>query len=184
MQSIPLCAHGVQQQLPMNERVKRLILPCLSILALTGIDQWIKYLCITRLKPIGSHRFLALGDLEILRLTFLQNDGAVFSSFSGRRWLLVGITSVMMIVCIYGLIRYAQTSRLLKWSLVLIIGGGIGNLIDRLFRGGLVVDYLEVKLFRFAVFNFADSCVVIGVILFALYFFLIEPKLQKEAEHE
>ena len=49
--------------------------------------------------------------------------------------------------------------------MTLIISGGFGNIIDRLFRGGLVVDYLDVQLFDFAIFNFADCCVVVGVVL-------------------
>lgn len=65
----------------------------------------------------------------------------------------------------------------------LILAGGIGNLIDRLFRGGSVIDYLDVRLFSFAVFNFADCCVVVGVILFAIYLFFFDGK-KKSAEQK
>ena len=98
------------------------------------------------------------------------------------RWLLVGTTVVLMAFCAYWLMRHGKKSKLLTISLTLILSGGLGNLIDRLFRGGHVVDYLDIKLFQFAVFNFADCCVVIGVILFALYFLFIEPKLSKQDE--
>lgn len=53
--------------------------------------------------------------------------------------------------------------------MTLIVSGGIGNIIDRIFRGGLVVDYLDVQLFDFAVFNFADCCVTIGAVLLLIY---------------
>lgn len=143
---------------------------------LVGVDQLLKIWAVRSLQPVGSMDLIKFGDLDILGLHYLENDGAVFSSFSGMRWVLVGSTSIMIAFCIYYLIRHAMHSKLLISGLTLVIAGGIGNLIDRLFRGGLVVDYLEVRLFRFAVFNFADCCVVIGVALLALYFFLPEKK--------
>ena len=126
--------------------------------------------------------FLHIGDHKILDLTYLENNGAVFSSFAGMRWLLVGTTVILMVFCAYWLVRHGKKSKLLTVSLTLILSGGLGNLIDRLFRGGLVVDYLEVKLFHFAVFNFADCCVVIGVVLFAIYFLFVESKLNSKAK--
>ena len=62
---------------------------------------------------------------------------------------------------------------------VLIIGGGIGNLIDRIFRT-FVVDYIHVKFVKFAIFNFADCCVVVGTILFIFYFLFLEGKRIKK----
>ena len=159
-----------------------LIAAIIIIILLTAADQLIKYWAIQELKPVGTMPFLHIGDKKILDLTYLENNGAVFSSFAGMRWLLVGTTVVLMAFCAYWLVRHGKKSKLMTVSLTLILGGGLGNLIDRLFRGGLVVDYFEVKLFRFAVFNFADCCVVVGVILFAVYFLFIEPKLSKKDE--
>ncbi len=186
MQHTPQFVQDVLLSLKMRKIAKRKLY-CLSfagIVLLAAIDQLIKYWAIHVLQPLGTMPFLHIGSLEILDLTYLENDGAVFSSFSGMRWFLIVVTVALMVFCVYWLIRHGDRSRLLTSSLILIVGGGIGNLIDRLFRGGLVVDYLEVKLFRFAVFNFADCCVVIGVILFAIYFLFIEPKLDKEKKAE
>ena len=61
-------------------------------------------------------------------------------------------------------------------SSVMVMAGGIGNLIDRV-RFGYVVDYLDVKLFNFAVFNFADVCVVLGAIFLLIFIFFMEPKI-------
>ena len=61
-------------------------------------------------------------------------------------------------------------------STVMIMSGGIGNLIDRI-RQGYVVDYLDVKLFNFAVFNFADICVVLGAMFALIFVFFVEPKI-------
>lgn len=159
-----------------------LIAAIIGIVLLTAADQLIKYWAIQELKPVGTMPFLHIGDTKIMDLTYLENNGAVFSSFAGMRWLLVGTTVALMTFCAYWLIRHGKKSKLLTISLILILSGGLGNLIDRLFRGGHVVDYLDIKLFQFAVFNFADCCVVIGVILFALYFLFIEPKLSKQDE--
>ncbi len=161
-----------------------IILAWILVILLTILDQLIKYWAVHTLQSVGTMEFLHIGDLKILDLTYLENDGAVFSSFSGMRWFLIGFTSILMIICAYWLTRHGKRSKLLTASLTLILAGGFGNLIDRIFRGGLVVDYLEVKLFHFAVFNFADCCVVIGVILFAFFYFLIEPKLHREQEKE
>ncbi|MEG1994096.1 MAG: signal peptidase II, partial [Oscillospiraceae bacterium] len=68
-------------------------------------------------------------------------------------------------------------------SLVLIISGGVGNLIDRI-RLGFVVDYLDFRLINFPVFNFADCCVVIGTALVLIYVFFIEPKEKKMKDME
>ena len=62
------------------------------------------------------------------------------------------------------------------------MAGGIGNLIDRIFRGGDVVDYLDIRLFHFAVFNFADCCICIGVFLILLY--MLFDKSGKESPKE
>ena len=147
--------------------------------ALLGADQLIKYWTVEHLALGESAAFLP----GIVQLTRVHNYGAAWSSFSGMRWLLIVFTSLMMVVCLIYLIREYRKSKLLTASLTLIIGGGIGNLIDRIFRDGLVVDYLDVKLFHFAVFNFADCCVVVGVVLLAWYL-LFGERRQKPAEKQ
>lgn len=161
-----------------------LIFSLIAAAVLVLIDQVIKLWAVGSLQEKGSIPFLHFGNFEILDLTYLENSGAVFGSFAGMRALLIGITSVMLIACLWGIIRYGKTSKLLDTSLVLVLAGGIGNLIDRIFRGGLVVDYIEVKLFDFAIFNFADCCVVIGVCLFILYILFGSSSLKKEQEQK
>lgn len=73
------------------------------------------------------------------------------------------------------LLKNIKNSKLFLISLSFIIGGGIGNLIDR-FSKGYVVDYLEVKLFKFAVFNLADSFVVVGSILLFIFMIFFDKK--------
>ena len=117
--------------------------------------------------------FLHIGNWKLFDLTYLENSGAVFGSFSGQRYLLIGVTSVLILVCLAALIRYWKESKWLTVCLILMIGGGIGNLIDRVLNGE-VVDYINLLFMRFAVFNFADICVCVGVALWVLVIFLDE----------
>ncbi len=161
-----------------------LILSCIIIVLLVGADQLIKYWAVHNLQGQDSISFLHIGNREILNLTYLENGGAAFSSFSGKRWFLIIVTVLLMVACAVVLVKYRNRSKLLPISAALILAGGIGNLIDRIFRGGLVVDYFEVRLFHFAVFNFADCCVVIGVILFAIYMLFFDEKQRASSKKE
>ena len=153
-----------------------IILALISIVLLAGVDQFIKVWAIDNLKNSNSIEFIKFGNLKVIDLTYLENDGAVFGSFGGQRVMLVAVSIIMVVACGYCLFKYGKKSKLFATCLTLIISGGIGNGIDRIFRGGRVVDYIEVKLFNFAIFNFADICVVIGVFLLAIYVFFIDAK--------
>lgn len=155
------------------------IICLIEILFLVGIDQLIKFIVVKKMQPHGEIQLWNIGDKEILWLRFLENSGAAFSSFAGKQWLLIGTTSIMIIGCSIGLIYFFRRSKYLSYTLSLIIAGGIGNLIDRIFRDGLVVDYIDVRIIHFAVFNFADCCVVIGVCLAVIYILFLEPKSEK-----
>lgn len=110
---------------------------------------------------------------DVLHFTYVQNEGAAFGIFQGQRWILVGVTSVVILGSIYLLAAKKLKSNFLIWSVALVIAGGVGNLIDRIFRH-FVIDYIEVRLINFAVFNFADCCVVIGTIMIVCYLLFSE----------
>ncbi len=110
----------------------------------------------------------------LLHLFYLRNTGAAFSmldSLSFGRWLLVGVTLVLIGVCIWALFSGKVRPLMGRIALSMIIGGGLGNLIDRI-ATGRVIDFLYFQFIHFAVFNLADSFVVIGAILFCLSLFL------------
>ena len=140
-----------------------------------GLDQLFKYLAIQFLSPIET---MPLID-GVLNLTYCENKGAAFGIFAGRTFLLVGVTGGVLLLLIVLLILNKFSSPVLMWAVGLIIGGGIGNLIDRIFRT-FVVDYIHVKFVKFAIFNFADCCVVVGTILFIFYFLFLEGKRIKK----
>jgi signal peptidase II len=105
-----------------------------------------------------------------LSFTYLENRGAAFGIFKNKKFLLVGVTTLVVIFLIYYLYKNRSMSRLLKIGLTLIIAGAIGNLIDRV-AFSYVVDfiYFHVKdIFDWPVFNFADISVVCGSIILAL----------------
>lgn len=152
---------------------------CIMLVAaavLVLIDQLIKYFVVKHLAPVGS---VPIWD-GVLRLTYVKNEGAAFGIFAGRTALLVTFTCVWILVLIVLLFSKLVDSKLLMVCISLIVGGGIGNLIDRIVQQ-YVVDYIHVELFHFAVFNFADCCVVIGTILFLIYFLFLDQKESKSA---
>lgn len=145
-----------------------------------GVDQLTKWLAVTFLK--GEDPVSVIPG--IFELTYVENRGAAFGIGEGMRWLLVAITLVVMLF-ILGLLLSGKF-RKHKWitfSGILIVGGGVGNLIDRLVRG-YVVDFFHVKI-NFPVFNVADCCVVVGAIILLIYFFFfyddtLSPRLEKK----
>lgn len=147
-------------------------------IALVAADQLIKLWAVRVLMPVGTMDFIRFNDLEILGLKYCENTGAAFSSFSGAKWFLIILVSIMLVGLLIFTVRYKYKRPIFMISSVMIMSGGLGNLIDRV-RQGYVVDYLDVKLFNFAVFNFADVCVVLGAAFMLIWLFFIEPKLEK-----
>ncbi len=150
------------------------------IAALIGADQLVKYWAVTSLQPKGSIDFIHFGSFRIIDLTYLENDGALFGSMSGQRWFLIGFTAIVIIAGIIVFIKTLKRSKVLSTALALFIAGGIGNLIDRI-RLGYVIDMFEIKLFRFAIFNVADICVVFAVALLFIYIIFIDSKTEKKS---
>ena len=104
----------------------------------------------------------------LFRLEHVHNYGAAWSSLSGARWLLVGVTAVGLGVLVYLVLRIVRHP-LGVWALWLVVGGGVGNLIDRVTRG-YVVDMIAAEFINFPVFNVADIFVTCGTIAAAVYY--------------
>lgn len=130
---------------------------------LAVLDQIIKYFVVNNLAPVG--RVTAIPHL--LDLVYVENTGVAFGMFSDLRWLFVIITSIVIIVFVILLFKVGNSSKLFSISSALIIGGGIGNLIDRIIYG-YVVDYLQLSFFS-PVCNFADYCITFGTVLLVVY---------------
>lgn len=143
-----------------------------------AVDQVVKYLVRTYIPLYASVPFLPGMDL-----TYVQNTGAAFSLLSEHTWVLTLLSAVVSV----GLV-VAMAKRILPhWSgmlsLALLLGGAVGNLIDRALQG-YVVDMFNVLFMNFAVFNVADICVVVGGIGAALYYLLLWDKLEGPKSRE
>ena len=123
------------------------IISILSILGCVVLDQLTKYLAQIYLQPVGTMEFIP----GVMELRFVLNDGAAFSSFSGARWFLILFTGVAIAALAVYLFWKKPESRLERAAIIMMIGGGLGNLIDRV-RTGVVVDFFATTFMNFAVF--------------------------------
>ncbi len=147
------------------------------------IDQVIKYFVVQLLEPIG--RVAAIP--HILDLVYVENRGVAFGMFSNLRWLFVIVTAVVIVVFVFLMFKLGKSSKLFSLASALIIGGGIGNLIDRIYLG-YVIDYLQLSFFS-PVCNFADYCITAGTILLIIYLLFYsdmskEEKLKENVKDE
>lgn len=150
----------------------------LEIIIITIIlimDRYTKYLSVKYLKDIKTKEVLK----GVFSFTYVENRGAAFGILQNHRWVFIILTIIISIGIIYFLIYESNINIILRISLAMILGGAIGNLIDRIIYG-YVVDMLHFTLIDYPVFNVADSFVVIGTILFAIYILFISDKLGKE----
>ena len=101
----------------------------------------------------------------IIGLRYAENTGMAFSLLSGQPWLL-GVLSAVLIIAGWLVLRRYRLGWLSRVAAMLMLGGAVGNMIDRFFTG-YVVDMIEVLAFRFAIFNVADVCLTVGCGLMA-----------------
>ena len=144
--------------------------------AVVAGDQLLKHWVVAHIALGGEWPVLP----GVMHLTYLQNTGAAYSMLQGMRWPLVAVSCL----CSVGIIFYLIVSKSKGWSKVgmaLVLGGAVGNLIDRI-RLGFVVDMFEVEFIRYPVFNLADSCIVVGGILFCVLFLFFTASAKTDPE--
>ena len=127
------------------------------------VDQLTKLIVVSNLKPV-SEVVLIPG---LLSFSYVENKGAAFGILSDARWVFILFTIIIIIALLFFIVKKNISSKLFITSAVLIIGGGIGNLYDRILLG-YVVDFIKVSFFP-PVFNFADCCVTVGAALMVVY---------------
>ena len=125
------------------------------------IDQFTKYLMFYNYKTFINKDFL------LFRLDFVKNYGAAFNIFSGNRIFLSCISIIFSILLTYLILKKNTSDFPNLLSYTFILGGSIGNGIDRVFRG-FVIDFINLNIINFPVFNIADISINIGFI-FLLY---------------
>lgn len=135
-----------------------------AVAILTVVDQLIKYVIERDLQPILSAEFIN----GFIGWRYVRNTGAAFGSFSQSTTLLSVFTGIVLLAGIVYILSGKLKSKYCLVCATLIISGGLGNLIDRIFRG-YVVDFIEVQFMDFAVFNFADILVTVGAFMLIGY---------------
>ena len=148
-----------------------------TLLAAGGLvlDQWLKHYVTVNI-PLGSAQPFLPGLVE---LRTVHNYGAAWSSFSGMRWMLVAVTSVIVLAVLALLARGIVRHPLGVAACCLIASGGLGNIMDRV-RLGYVVDMFNLQFMNYPVFNVADICVVCGAVLGAIYYLWFYEKYDKK----
>ncbi|MEC0170255.1 signal peptidase II [Paenibacillus graminis] len=129
------------------------------------VDQGTKYLIATRLE-LGE-QIPVIKDFFMI--TSHRNQGAAFGILQGQQWFFVVVTVIVVAGIVWYLNKARATRKLLPTALALVLGGAVGNFLDRLLNGE-VVDFLMFNFgsYTFPIFNVADSCIVIGVALIIL----------------
>lgn len=140
------------------------------------LDQLTKWLIVSRMYLGESIPVIE----NFLYITSHRNKGAAWGILQGQMWLFYVITVIVIVAIMYYLHKAVKGKRLLGVSLSLMLGGAIGNFIDRIFRQE-VVDFIHTYIFsyNFPVFNIADSALVIGVALLMIQM-LLEERASKE----
>ncbi|MCP8970225.1 signal peptidase II [Ectobacillus ponti] len=141
-----------------------------------ALDQLTKWLIVKNME-LGESIPIIKG---VLYITSHRNRGAAWGILEGQMWFFYGITVIFAGAVVYYIQRYAKRDRFLGISLGLILGGAIGNFIDRAWRQE-VVDFIHTYIFtyNFPVFNVADSALCVGVALIVVQT-LLEGKKAKE----
>ncbi|MBP5519835.1 MAG: signal peptidase II [Treponema sp.] len=183
----------------MNKELKSKLLPITLALVVIVLDQITKML-VVRYIPLYKTGFHLFGDF--LRFIHVANTGVAFSVGAGwsqlSRWLLFCIVPLIVIIIVF-IVYFKNTewSKLQRWSIMGIIGGGLGNLIDRFFRAEGVVDFIDFKWFGFAkspinffrmerwpTFNIADAAVVVCALTLGISFIIANYKESKNQKSE
>lgn len=138
------------------------------------LDQISKSIVVNGLPLYGEARFIP----GVLSFYHTRNTGAAFSMLSDRRWVFMLLSCVAIVAITVMLYFWRSRHVLLTVSLSMILGGGIGNMIDRIVNG-YVTDFFRVDFVDFAVFNVADSFITVGAVLLGVYIIFFEPKVER-----
>ena len=170
------------------KKIGRVLVPLVSVLIMVGLDQWTKYLTILYLSD--GREVKVLGDALVI--TYVQNRGMAWGLFQNGQVIFAILTPIAIAAILFLYVRtpWEKEYRPIRIAEVMLIGGAIGNLIDRIFRfdptdgkifHGYVVDMIYVKAIKFPVFNVADMFVTVAffLMIFLLIFVYNEDEFNK-----
>ncbi len=140
------------------------MLNIIIVIVLVALDQLLKFLATQYLSVTAPVTLIP----NLFGLNYVHNYGAGFSILSGKVNFLIVITSIALVAIALAILMNKFDTKFEEFCFVLILAGGVGNLIDRALNG-FVVDYLEFLFIEFPVFNFADILICCGVGLYMVY---------------
>ena len=143
---------------------KTRILSFAAVILLLVTDQLIKYAVDLNLK--GKPAVVVIKN--ILQFNYLENDGAMLGMMGGKTALMTVLAVICVIVMIAVVFTGIIKDRVDYWCVLLMISGGLGNIVDRIFRG-YVIDYIEVLFIDFYIFNFADCLITVAAFVLIFY---------------
>lgn len=150
----------------MKKVFMRYILPVLGVIGVVLLDQWTKYLTVTK---IGDSRIVLWEN--VFELVYVKNNGMAWGMLQNQQWLFIVMTPIVLIFMAWFYVKMPYEKKFLPMRIleVMLAGGAIGNLLDRMFRGefcqGHVVDMFYFKAINFPVFNVADSFISVAFVL-------------------
>lgn len=145
---------------------------------IVAVDQITKFLTVAH---IGLYQHVEMLP-GVLGLTYVQNTGAAFSSFEGMQWLFALIFLIFTGLILWEYFKKPQPfTRLERWCIAAIYGGGLGNMIDRL-RYGYVVDMIKTEFMEFPVFNVADCFITCGCIMLLVHLVFFNKAFWKDGK--
>lgn len=179
----------------MKDILKKIVLPIASIIAIIVLDQWTKFLTVTKLgnlqgaslsetfttplEKIATVKTFPIID-KVFVLTFVQNQGMAWGLFQNFQAVFIIATVLVVAVLVFLYYRAPFTKKFILFRVfdIFLIGGALGNAIDRMFRGGslfhgYVVDMFYAEIINFPVFNIADSFVTVGFAILIISMFFV-----------
>lgn len=154
----------------MKKVFMKYILPVLGVIAVVLLDQLVKELCLDK---IGMYNTIVLIE-DVFELHVIPNYGMAWGMLQNKQWIFVVITPVVLALAVWFYLKMPAEKKFtpMRVLTVLLAGGAIGNLLDRMFRGdfcqGYVVDMFYFKAIDFPVFNVADSFICVSFALLAI----------------
>ncbi len=168
----------MEKKMNIVKKTKRdYLLYTLIIAAGIILDQITKMLASTYLKAIKTFPIIE----GVFHFTYTENTGMAFGMLKDKRWIFMTVSTVLIIAMGLYLYLFKSEGRLYDVAIAMIVSGGIGNMIDRIGLG-YVVDFIDVRLINFAIFNGADSfvCVGAGLLVLALVREMLEESKAKK----
>lgn len=149
-------------------------------------DQVTKYIMAGLLPGLPERTLPVIRD--VLHFTYVENEGAAFGMLAGHRWVFMVLSVLGLCAIVLLVAKEKPESRWVRLAAGLVLGGGIGNMVDRLGFGfaeksGAVLDFIDCRFIDFYVFNVADACVTVGCFLYLFLIIVGEIRAAKEKKN-